>query len=506
MARRWTAVLARLGTPTGDGRVLSPGGITSRDLPLPLMWQRQSSDGHGGSEVVGRIESINFHQDMVSATGSMLESAPPDVTDLLEAGVIGPSVDLDDLDYVMDESERIVITSARIAGATLVSIPAFADVSLTLSPAPAEPASVPEYVPDDTLFASVRTAGWSDMPIADESRDWDGSAAASRVAAWAGVNEDDAPASAWAKYARAFLRRDDDADAHTKGAYGFGIADVIDGTLTIVPRGVFAAAAAVQGARSGSTPDDASGMKRVLRGIYNRLDREAPFSLAASAASPLPPAAWFERPDMTGPTPLTVTEEGRVFGHIAPWDSCHVGLPGCVTPPASFSSYAYFHTGEQETADGTRVPTGSLTVGGGHADPKLGFRAAAEHYDDVGAAVARVHAGEDEFGIWVTGWILPTAPADKVETFKASPVSGDWRRIGGNLEMIAVCAVNSPGFPVLRRVSFSMERGGQTTLIGQFKVNPEVTEPEEAPDPPRRPQLDAKAEWVKTQWRMKGHN
>src|SRR5690606_8078692 len=159
------AVLARLGTPTGDGRVLSPGGITSRDLPLPLMWQRQSDDGHGGSTVVGRIETIEFGQDMVTATGSMLTNEDAAyASELIEAGVVGPSVDLDDLDYVMDESERIVITAGRIAGATLVSIPAFADVSLTLTPLPAEDVSretSAEYEPD-TLFASVRTAGWSD--------------------------------------------------------------------------------------------------------------------------------------------------------------------------------------------------------------------------------------------------------------------------------------------------------------------------------------------------------
>jgi hypothetical protein len=32
----------------------------------------------------------------------------------------------------------------------------------------------------------------------------------------------------------------------------------------------------------------------------------------------------------------------------------------------------------------------------------------------------------------------------------ASDVSGDWRRIGGNLELVAVLAVNVPGFPKIR--------------------------------------------------------
>ena len=139
MARTWSAVLARLGVPTGDGRILAEGAITSRDLPLPMSWQRESGDAHGGSVVVARMESVSFGNGMVTATGSMLESAPLEVYELIDAGVIGPSVDLDDLEYVMNTDEQIVITKGRVAGATLVAIPAFADVSITLDPMPVEP-------------------------------------------------------------------------------------------------------------------------------------------------------------------------------------------------------------------------------------------------------------------------------------------------------------------------------------------------------------------------------
>lgn len=494
MARTWSAVLARLGVPTGDGRIISEGGGSSRDLPLPLLYQQQTSDGHGGSIVVGRMETMRIGDGMVTATGTLLDSAPADAVEQLEAGVIGPSVDLDDIEYVMDDMERLVITRWRVAGATLVAIPAFADVSLTLDPVPAaDPDYVPTAVAEDAhlfMTASVRSSGWSDMPIADESRAWDGQAAADRVFSWA----TDGDTTDWSKYARAFLRKDDDANPETRGAYGFGIADVIDGTLTIVPRGVFAAAAATQGSRSGSAPEDADAMKRVLRGIYGRMEREAPFILApavmeeqfpkytdqqvewwdalnASAAAPAPPIEWFQRPELAGLTPLTVTPEGRVFGHVAGWGTCHVGLPGCVTPPSSPSGYSYFHVGEQRTAEGAVIPVGTLTVGGGHADAQLGFRAAAEHYDNVGAAVARVVAYEDEHGIAVAGWMLPGADPVRREQFMSSPVSGDWRRVAGGLELIAVCSVNSPGFPVPRaRVAFS--NGAQRALVGTFGMRP----------------------------------
>lgn len=467
-------MLARIGVPTGDGRILAPGGGTSRSLPLPLMWQEMSDDGHGGSRVVGRIESLAFGDGMVTATGTMLDDIPGSVTEQLEAGVIGPSVDLDDIEYTMDNAERLVITQWRVAGATLVSIPAFEGVSLTLNPAPADCDPATEDcspVSNYAITASVRTSGWSDMPIADEGRAWDGTAAANRVFAWAGGPDD----VDWGKYARAFLRKGDDADPQTRGAYGFGIADVINGTLTIVPRGVFAAAAAVQGARTGKTPEDAEGMKRVLRGLYARMDREAPFSLAASAAAPLPPLGWFRRPDLDRLTPITVSDTGRVFGHIAGWETCHVGLPGCVTAPHSVSDYAYFHTGEQRLADGRTLPVGTLVTGPRHADPQLAFQAAAAHYDDVNAAVCKVVAGEDEYGIWVAGWMLPGVNAEKRQAFMSSPVSGDWRRVGGSLELIAVCSVNTPGFPVPRaRVAFSLER--QNCLIASTGARPEAGE------------------------------
>ena len=219
MTRTWSAVLARLGVPTGDGRIIAPAGGSSRELPLPLLWQRVTDDGHGGAEVVGRIESVRIGDGMVTATGSILESADYSlgVIEQLEAGVIGPSVDLDDIEYTVDDQERIVITRWRIAGATLVAIPAFADVSLTLDPEPVEPMPEVEGRP---------------MTAEEGGMIWD--------------------------------------------------------------------------------------------------------SLFASAGpeAPLPPTDWFRRPDLDRLTPLTVSDSGRVFGHIAGWDTCHVGLPGCVTPPS----------------------------------------------------------------------------------------------------------------------------------------------------------------------------
>ena len=433
MPRRFTAVLARLGTPTGDGRILSPGGITSRDLPLPLSWQRESEEGHGGSVVVARIESLEFHQDMVTATGSMLDVGGAwEAEELIEAGVIGPSVDLDDLTYVVDDQERIIITSARIAGATLVSIPAFADVSITLDPRPAEPVMEPEppMVDPDWLYASASLHEYQESPY-------------SKV-----------------------------------GNCGCGMAE-----HSMAHPHEYAKSLNGDGCVCSKTEDDPI---------------HGPDAMTASAdvsRETLPPLEYFSRPAEVGP----VTVDGdRVSGYVATWGSCHIGLPGCTTAPASRTAYAHFLRKEQATDDGTVVPVGVLTVGGGHADPKLGLVPALSHYDDVGTAVAKVFAGEDEHGIWVSGWVLPYADPVRVQQLSDLDVSGDWRKTGGNLELVAVCAVNTPGFPVLRKVHFSLESGGQTTLIGQFNVTgPGDVSRETSSDH----EHDARSAWARATWR-----
>lgn len=379
MAEQWTAVLARMGTPTGDGRILTPGGITNRDLPLPLMWQRRTEDGHGGAVIVGRIEEMSFTDDRVIATGTLLDvPEAAEARTLIESGVIGPSVDLDDLNYVMDDEERIIVTDARIAGATLVPIPAFADVSISMA---------------------------------------------------------------------------------------------AEGTMA--------------------------------------LTTDVPELIIASAVE-LPPLAFFQNPHLGGPTPLTIGENGRVFGHIATWGTCHVGLPGCVTPPASPSDYAYFLTGAEQTKDGVTVPVGKLTIGGGHAAPNDGFVAAAEHYDNVGTAVASVFAGEDEHGIWVSGYVVPGTTHESVSALARSPISGDWRRIGGNLELIAAHAVNVPGFPVPRaKVRFANDV--QQSLVGQFAplreqpkpVQPKSTGPSPADLAKMASRKQADAARAKLTWALK---
>jgi hypothetical protein len=119
-------------------------------------------------------------------------------------------------------------------------------------------------------------------------------------------------------------------------------------------------------------------------------------------------------------------------------------------PPKSRSGYAYFHTGVVRADDGSDVPVGQLTLAGGHASLEASAMEAVKHYDDTASAFADVHAGEDAYGIWVAGSLRPGTAPEQVRAIRASAPSGDWRPIRGSLELVAVCQVNVPGFPIAR--------------------------------------------------------
>lgn len=199
-------------------------------------------------------------------------------------------------------------------------------------------------------------------------------------------------------------------------------------------------------------------------------DEEMPALVAAAAiveeaeralvAPVLPPAAWFGAPDLDEPTPFTISDNGRVFGHIAAWGTCHIGYAGqCVTPPSSATNYSYFRTGEVMTEEGGFVAVGSLTIDTGHAGDKMGALPAISHYDNTGTTVAYVTVGEDKHGIWVAGTLRADATPEQVRALRAAPMSGDWRKVGAGMELVAVLGVNVPGFPIPR--TRALVAGGQ---------------------------------------------
>jgi hypothetical protein len=341
------------GMESGAGRIMRKGALDMRELPLPLLWQIKTGEGHDGSVVVGQITSMERTDDGIGNAKGHFDTGEygKEAERLVRGGFIrGVSADLDQFEADDERKDdengsdtkvdagKITITKARVMAVTIVPKPAFQECTIQL----ADDASVEEEevnIPDGVYVE--------------------------------GVNALEASA--------------------------------------LVACGMIAGAIPVN-----------------------------------------PPTEWFNNPQLTGPTPLTVDDDGRVFGHIAAWHVDHIGMTAGTKPPRSRSKYAYFHTGVVRTDNGTDVPVGQLTLAGGHAGLEASASEAVRHYDDTASAIADVHAGEDAYGIWVAGSVRPGSTPEQIRALRASAPSGDWRPIKNSLELVAVCQVNVPGFPIAR--------------------------------------------------------
>lgn len=342
------------------------------------------------------------------------------------------------------------------------------------------------------------------LPVArDRKMKWDGHKARQTVAKWASSDgSGDLEKINWTKFGQAFLYRGKPKSGNStyaEGESGYrvedfkgGFATVIDGQLTIVPNGAIGLAGG-HGITAMNVPEaEKKALKRKLCSLYARVrsvhkdfpdcpfeGKDADTSLLAAVGGQTFEAADFADPQLTGPTPLTVTEDGRVFGHVALWNSCYQASPAlgsCTKPPRSRTEYARFHVHGARLSDGSTLPVGVITFGEGHRDHG-GLRAAQAAYANIATAAAKVRAGEDEFGVWVSGRVLD-AFADRAYDLLLSPLSGHWEpdADAGGLEMLAAHVVVAPGFKVSRIVA-SLGEGGEIEAIqftGPFREGDEA--------------------------------
>lgn len=191
-----------------------------------------------------------------------------------------------------------------------------------------------------------------------------------------------------------------------------------------------------------------------------------PYPAMVAGAAPLaPPASWFKNPELQGPTRLTIQEDGHVYGHLAQWRVCHLGIGNaCVVAPKTQTDYQTFKIGSIVCDDGSQVDIGKIVMGTAHANAQWGVMPARDFYDNVSMSAAIVNVGEDRHGIWVNGTLTTNMDPEKIALLRASALSGDWRRTSnGNLELVAALAVNSPGFPIYRESqgrAFSLQAVG----------------------------------------------
>ena len=114
---------------------------------------------------------------------------------------------------------------------------------------------------------------FKDLPLADRDREWDSDAAETRFRKWAGA--EDKPN---AKYRQAFAWYDDK-NPDDFGSYKLPFADVVNGRLVAVPRGVMAAGNVMEGSRGGVDlpKSDIPRVKGHLARYYKKMDETPPW-------------------------------------------------------------------------------------------------------------------------------------------------------------------------------------------------------------------------------------
>lgn len=105
------------------------------------------------------------------------------------------------------------------------------------------------------------------LPLADEGTVWDANAAIARVKQWATSSDGQID---YSKYGKAFFSGSGD----LQGNYKLPFADVIDGELKAVWRGVAAAYAAVQGARGGVEGIDKKAVLPAIEAYYKKFNKQ----------------------------------------------------------------------------------------------------------------------------------------------------------------------------------------------------------------------------------------
>lgn len=357
----WEGVLTVEGVESGDGREFALGSLDWAALPLPMMYQRQTSDGHMGSYQIGNIDHIARKGNQLYGWGTLdlLSEHGPEAYRLMkEKRLRGNSVDVDsvkdaDVEFVyapipepmegvaeladvvaaMGKPIKEIYHRGRIRGTTLVSFPAFTEAELKISET-------------EVVTASAEEDCGCEAPLTAASH-----------------------------------------------------------TITL--------------------PD-------------------------------VPPAHWFNEPTDAMHGALTITDEGRIFGILAPSGVTHRSVKAQV--PMGNVDYTRWMKSEIPVAGGGRVVAGVITGNCGHAATEnygtLANRK--KHYDDSCSVFAYAKIGENrEKGyVWVAGGLRPGISPDQVSQFFGCSLSGDWQPHPdrpGVREFIAALAVPVPGFAMARK-------------------------------------------------------
>lgn len=396
----WSGVIAVEGRPTGDQREFASGALTwvAPDVITPLLWQVQGDQGHRGSVIVGNVQEIARYGDVLFGRGTMDAegSYGAEAIRLMDKKMLGGvSIDPDQIeapDVEITYGPGVAATDGPAISMTRYHAGRIRGVTLC-----AIPAFVEAQIALDPVVEEAETMG--------EVVEVNGSDEMVMVTAAAGLPE-----------------------------FGFDTVTFTTGgnvTVTELPEAI-----------------EGGGMR----------ESEGVMTAAAYVLTipDVPPAWWFDEPtDVIMSGALTVTDEGRIYGLVAPAGVDHRSFQDRkVKVPMGNVDYSLFMGRETIVEGGDRIVTGAITMDCGHAD--TGYRdpaAALDHYDNSCSIVASVRIGENASGVWVAGSILPGLSARELGKMMSSVLSGDWRphrQRNGWREFAGALLVPVPGFAMAR--------------------------------------------------------
>lgn len=456
----WDGVLTVEGVESGDGRLFGLGSLDWEKPPQPLMYQPANVGGHNGSFMVGEIQSITRHGSRIRGKGTVFGSALAGehgeaIRHMMKTG--GVSVDVDkvkdadvEMVYADDESgdgtgnmfakpETTIFHRGRIRGATLVAFPAFVEAKLA-------------FTNDDIVVAH-----------GSHNQDSHGN----RYGADA-VRPDWSYGDKFDKVTTLDLPDRVEAVRISKGD------DVVGYVVRHPTRGE----RYVKSDRTGSTPGGIFDLFDAANKLMTDPPQTASVEMSCGCEDEdplvasvhtitipnLPKAEWFNEPtDVKVTGALTITDEGRVFGVVAPSDTTHRSVKTRVPRSLDFSR---FHKGETIVEGGGRVVTGVITAGCPHAPTENygTLQRRMDHYDNSCSVLANVRVGYGRTGaIWVAGALNPGADPKQVAQALGCALSLDVQPHPdrpGIREFIAAHLVPVPGFPQARtQASVTYEDG-----------------------------------------------
>ena len=151
------------------------------------------------------------------------------------------------------------LRATRVDRVAIVDRPAVPDAQILL------------YKRQEEVVAEKGATTFQDLPLAERTHRWDKGSAMKRVQKWAGgpAKED----IDWKKFRKAFMWYDS-ANAENVTAYKLPYADVIKGTLTAVPRAIFAVVGRIRG--TNIPTEDKRKVLAHAKKYYKKMDLEFP--------------------------------------------------------------------------------------------------------------------------------------------------------------------------------------------------------------------------------------